>query len=119
MTSRFTELVVDASDPHRVARFWAAVLDYKISEEDDESAAIESPDGSRPSILFQKVPEAKTVKNRLHIDVNPVDRDQQQEVERLLELGARKIDIGQGEPSWVVMADPDGNEFCVLRTRVD
>lgn len=118
MASRFTELVVDSGDPHRIARFWAAVLDYKISEEDEESSAIEPPDGSRPLILFFKVPEGKTVKNRLHIDVNPLDRNQQEEVERLLELGATKIDIGQGEQSWVVMADPEGNEFCVLRTRV-
>ena len=80
---------------------------------------IAGPPGSGPSPTFVPVPEAKTVKNRLHIDVNPVGCDQAQEVERLMGLGARRVDIGQGDPSWVVLADPEGNEFCVLRARVD
>ncbi|WP_308409797.1 VOC family protein [Zhihengliuella halotolerans] len=63
------------------------------------------------------MPEGKTVKNRLHLDVNPADRDQEAEVRRLLELGARRADVGQGEESWVVMTDPEGNEFCVLASR--
>jgi Glyoxalase-like domain len=66
--------------------------------------------------VFQHVAEGKTVKNRLHIDVNPIDRTQEAEVERLIALGARHVDIGQGEQSWVVLADPEGNEFCVLRS---
>ncbi len=118
MVSKFTELVVDCSDPQRLADFWSRVLDYKISEADDESVEIKGPEGSGPSLLFAKVPEGKRDKNRLHIDVNPVDSDQDEEVERILELGARKIDIGQGDVSWVVLADPEGNEFCVLRSRV-
>ncbi len=68
-----------------------------------------------PTVIFIRVPEPKTVKNRLHIDVSPIDRGQDEEVERLLALGARRVDIGQGEQSWVVLADPEGNEFCVLR----
>jgi hypothetical protein len=118
MGSKFTELVVDSADPDRMAEFWSAVLDYKVTEKDDDSVYIEGPPGSGPGLLFQVVPEAKAVKNRLHIDVNPVDRDQAEELERLLSLGARRIDIGQGDVSWVVLADPEGNEFCLLRTRL-
>ena len=117
MVSKFTEVCFDCSDPHRLAEFWAGVLDYKITSAEDDEVAIEGPEGSGPSILFVKVPEGKTVKNRLHIDVNPVDREQAEEVQRVLDLGARKIDIGQGDVTWVVLADPEGNEFCILSSR--
>ncbi|MDQ3784614.1 MAG: VOC family protein [Actinomycetota bacterium] len=117
MTSKFTELVVDCSDPRRLADFWAAVLDFKVTEKDDDEILIEGPEGSGPGLLFTKVPGPKEGKNRIHIDVSPRDREQEEEVARILELGAKTIDIGQGEQSWVVMADPEGNEFCVLRTR--
>ena len=116
MASRFTEICVDCADPKPLAEFWRDVLDWELKEEDGWFY-IESPDGDAPEILFQKVPESKDVKNRLHIDVSPRDREQDEEVERLLGLGATKIDIGQGNPTWVVMADPEGNEFCVLKTR--
>ena len=76
------------------------------------------PRPDAPALLFLRVPERKVVKNRLHIDVNPVNCDQQQEVERILALGARHVDVGQGEQTWVVLADPEGNEFCVLRDRL-
>jgi len=69
-----------------------------------------------PTIVFVPVPERKSVKNRVHIDVNPIDRTQAEEVERLEALGARRVDVGQGDVGWVVMADPEGNEFCVLRS---
>ncbi len=117
MSSRFTELCIDCRDPKALARFWCEVLDWKVDEQDDDEVEIQNPDGSQPTILFVKVPEGKTVKNRLHIDVNPRDREQDEEVERLISLGARKVDIGQGDVSWVVMADPEDNEFCVLRSR--
>ena len=127
--SRFTELVVDASNPEQLARFWSAVLGWQptgryegaveIADPSDPGSAGTSSAGTRPSLTFVPVPEAKTVKNRLHIDVNPVGCDQEQEVERLVGLGARRVDVGQGERSWVVLADPEGNEFCVLRPRVD
>jgi Glyoxalase-like domain len=68
-------------------------------------------------LTFAHVPEGKTVKNRLHLDVNPTDREQDEEVRRLLDLGARRADVGQGAVSWVVLADPEGNEFCVLADR--
>ncbi|HEX3326498.1 MAG TPA: VOC family protein [Actinomycetota bacterium] len=117
MTSKFTELSVDCRDPDTVATFWSEVLGYEKKMEDD-IVFLQGPAGSGPTIAFVKVPEEKVVKNRLHIDVNPTDRDQQEEVERLEKLGATHVDVGQGKVSWVVMADPEGNEFCVLRSRV-
>ncbi|MGH9014335.1 MAG: VOC family protein [Acidimicrobiia bacterium] len=119
MASRFTELIVDAADPGGLAEFWAAVLGYRPTGSYEGAVEIAGPRGAAPSIVFVPVPEAKTVKNRLHIDVNPSGCDQAEEVERLLALGARRVDVGQGEQSWVVLADPEGNEFCVLHRRVD
>ncbi|MBA2447612.1 MAG: VOC family protein [Chloroflexi bacterium] len=119
MTSRFTGLVVDCAEPKRLAEFWAAVLGWQPAPGDDEEIELAGPPGSGPDLLFIPVPEPKTVKNRLHIDVNPVGCEQEQEVERLIGLGARRVDVGQGEQSWVVLADPEGNEFCVLRSRVE
>jgi hypothetical protein len=117
MGSRFSELIVDAAEPRRLAAFWAAVLGWRITEEDDTGVEIAGPPGSGPAIVFVPVPEPKTIKNRLHVDVRPVGGNQAQEVERVLALGARRVDVGQGEQTWVVLADPEGNEFCVLRDR--
>jgi hypothetical protein len=119
MGSRFTELVVDSVDPARLAEFWSAVLGWQPTGRYDWGVEIADPNGTGPSLTFASVPEAKTVKNRLHIDVNPVGCEQAEEVERLIGLGARRVDVGQGEQTWVVLADPEGNEFCVLRTRQD
>jgi predicted enzyme related to lactoylglutathione lyase len=118
MASRFTELVVDSAEPEKLAEFWAEVLGYRVTERERDSAFIEGTEDAAPGIVFVRVPEPKTVKNRVHIDVNPIDRDQDEEVERILALGARRADVGQGEQRWVVLADPEGNEFCVLRTRL-
>jgi glyoxalase superfamily protein len=127
MASKFTELAIDCADPKGLARFWCAVLDYVVLDEDDEVVTIGSPavpEGRNhpgpvpPTLTFALVPEVKTVKNRLHLDVNPTDRAQDDEVRRLLDLGAQPADVGQtGEESWVVLADPEGNEFCVLADR--
>ena len=126
MTSKFTELAIDCADPSSLARFWCSVLDYEVQDEGDGIVTIGSPlvpEGrSRPgpvppTLTFARVPEDKTVKNRLHLDVNPTDREQDEEVRRLLDLGARYANVGQGDESWVVLADPEGNEFCVLATR--
>ena len=119
MGSKFTELVIDCSDPHRVAAFWTEVLGYDVTDEEDELVAIADPNESSVMLVFVKVPEPKTIKNRIHIDLNPRDRDQADEVERILALGATRADVGQGEQRWVVLADPEGNEFCVLRSRLD
>jgi hypothetical protein len=126
MTSKFTELAIDCADPGGLARFWSSVLDYEVLDEAEEVVSIGSPavpEGKSrrgpvpPTLTFARVPEGKTVKNRLHLDVNPTDREQDEEVRRLLDLGARHADVGQGDESWVVLADPEGNEFCVLAGR--
>ena len=118
MASRFTELIVDATDPARMAEFWCGVLGWEVTEANDEGVEIKGA-GDGPTIVFVKVPEPKSAKNRLHIDVNAVAGDQYREVERLLALGARRVDVGQRDVSWVVLADPEGNEFCVLSSRVN
>jgi hypothetical protein len=111
-------VVVDAHDCQLLARFWSAALGWRITVETDDEWAIEPPEGSRevdvaPDILFLKVPDVKRMKNRLHFDLRPVD--QQSQVQRLVDLGARRVDVGQADDvSWVVLADPEGNEFCVL-----
>jgi hypothetical protein len=126
MTSKFTELALDCADPGSLARFWCAVLAYEVQDEEDGVVTIgppSVPEGKNrpgpvpPALTFARVPEGKTVKNRLHIDVNPTDTTQADEVRRLLGLGARHVDVGQGDASWVVLADPEGNEFCVLADR--
>src|SRR5688500_9057958 len=94
MASRFTELAVDCRDPRRLAEFWCAVLDWRVVDEEDGLVEI-AGDEPGPTIIFAPVPEPKTVKNRVHIDVNPRDRDQDAELERLLALGARRVDVGQ------------------------
>jgi hypothetical protein len=126
VSSKFTELAIDCADPEGLARFWCSVLDYEVQSNDDGVVTIGSPlvpDGRShvgpvpPTLTFARVPEGKTVKNRLHLDVNPIDREQAEEVSRLLALGAHRADVGQGDQSWVVLTDPEGNEFCVLSDR--
>jgi predicted enzyme related to lactoylglutathione lyase len=119
MDIRIQCVTVDAGDCEKLAKFWSAALGWRITLEEDDEWAIEPPEGSlavdvAPDILFVKVPDRKTVKNRLHFDLRP--KDQAAEVERLIGLGATRADIGQGpDVTWVVLADPEGNEFCVLR----
>lgn len=112
------EIVIDCVDPRGVATFWSEVLGWRVQEKDDFLWMSESgapfPD---LVIVFGPVPEKKTVKNRIHIDVSPVGCDRDEEVERLLSLGASHVDIGQGDTPWTVLADPEGNEFCVLMGR--
>ena len=112
MSLRWQCVVVDCRDPERVGRFWSAALGLTLQLDEDGDRWLEPGKGS-PDLLFQQVPEAKVVKNRLHLDLRP--DDQRAEVARLIGLGAREKDIGQDEVTWVVMADPEDNEFCVLR----
>jgi hypothetical protein len=119
MDIRIQCLCVDAAEPRKIASFWEAALGWRRTSDEDYGVCIEPPkgspeDGVAPDILFLKVPEDKEVKNRLHLDLRP--KDQAAEVARLEALGARRVDVGQSaESTWVVLADPDGNEFCVLR----
>jgi len=119
MSIRIQCLCVDTTDPAGLAAFWQAALGWRRTFEKDDEVVLEPPEGSRedgivPDLLFLRVPEVKSGKNRLHLDLRP--KDQAAEVARLESLGARRADVGQGdEASWVVMADPDGNEFCVLQ----
>jgi Glyoxalase-like domain len=118
MASRLRDICFDCADHHRVARFWAEVLGYTVrpgapGETADNSVAIESTDGS-PRIWYNKVPEPKLVKNRVHIDINLPDGA---EMERLHRLGARalqEIRDDRGRLKWTIMADPEGNEFCAF-----
>ena len=105
---------IDCNDPERVGRFWAEVFGAELSGPEDDMWWLTAA-GSRPELLFCRVPEGKAVKNRVHLDLRPTDQDA--EVRRLESLGARRVDIGQGDVTWVVMADVEGNEFCVLRAR--
>ena len=114
MGSRWYAVVVDAADPARLARWWAEVLGHEILDEDSNEVMVGSGGNVYPILYFTTSSEPKVGKNRLHIDLSPDDRDA--EVERLVNMGARHVDIGQGSSSWVVLADPEGNEFCVLRS---
>jgi predicted enzyme related to lactoylglutathione lyase len=113
MGSRWDSIVIDTTDPARLGRWWAEVLEYKITFEAADEVAIAREENAAPALVFVAVPESKTAKNRLHIDLRPDDREA--EVERLVNMGARRVDVGQPDDvAWVVLADPEGNEFCVL-----
>jgi hypothetical protein len=126
MASKFTELAIDCADPSSLARFWCSVLGYEVQDEDDGIVTIGSPmvpEGKNrlgpvpPTLTFAHVPEGKTVKNRLHLDVNPTDREQDEEIARLVGLGATVVNDNRPEFGWVTLADPEGNEFDVLADR--
>ena len=122
MSSRVSDVVVDTRDSWALADWWAAVLEVEVNEKDQGEgmrwANLLPPDSVR-RMLFLDVPDGKTIKNRLHIDLSPHGCDQATELARLKSLGAKEIDIGQGDQHWVVLADPEGNEFCLLRGRFD
>ena len=132
MTLRWYTLVIDCHDIAAQARWWAEVLDWRVVYEDDDEVAVIPRDMSEepvddvdtwlrsgPGLVFVPVPEGKTVKNRLHIDLAPhIGQDRDAEIERLLHMGAKQVDVGQNaDVTWVVLADPEGNEFCVLSSR--
>ena len=113
-------LAIDCADPAALAAFWAQALDYKTLPGDDpDEAAIVPKDGRGTQILFGRVPEGKSVKNRLHLDLAPhTSDDRDAEIDRLLRMGATRVDVGQSaEVTWDVLADIEGNEFCVLSSR--
>ncbi|GAB3247862.1 VOC family protein [Alteromonas gracilis] len=129
---RWYTVVVDCHDVHAQARWWGQVLDWQLVYEADDEAVIvprhataDPVPGAEwgrqgPGLVFVPVPEGKTVKNRLHIDLAPhLEDDRDAQIERLVGLGASLVDVGQddAEVSWTVLADPEGNEFCVLSSR--
>lgn len=131
MGVRWYTVVVDCRDVSAQARWWAEALDWRIVIETEDEVVIAPPhalDETRfiaveergPGLVFVPVPEDKQLKNRLHIDLAPrASDDQEAEVARLVGMGAGRVDVGQRDATWVVLADPEGNEFCVLSPRDD
>ncbi len=115
MPLAWEQVIVDAADPGALGRWWATALGWAVVNDDSEEYEIRPAPEQTPGLLFVRVPESKTAKNRVHLDFRP--EDQRAEVDRLLGLGATHADIGQGDEKWVVLADPEGNEFCVLSSR--
>lgn len=121
MAVRLTQVCIDAVDVDLVAGFWTEVLGWRRFTDDDGDVVLADPSGvAGVEVLVLQVPEPKSVKNRVHLDVRPPQGGTQaDELQRLLALGATQVDIGQGEQTWVVLADPEGNEFCLLRRPAD
>jgi catechol 2,3-dioxygenase-like lactoylglutathione lyase family enzyme len=119
MPSRLAVIVINAIDPEVVADFWCAVLGWTVLEREPDGITIGDAEGSWPTIDIFAVPDAKTVKNRLHFDLRADGLPTSDELGRLIALGARHVDVGQpADASWVVLADPEGNEFCLLSRSV-
>ena len=115
MGLEWEQIIVDAGDPAGLGRWWQEALGWVVVNDAPDEFEIRPTPDRLPGLLFVPVEEQKTVKNRLHLDFRP--EDQEVEVRRLLALGATPADVGQGAESWVVLADPEGNEFCVLASR--
>jgi catechol 2,3-dioxygenase-like lactoylglutathione lyase family enzyme len=113
VAARIGEIIIDCPDPEAAAAFWAAALGYRIVDRDETGVAL-AGDARMPTILLIRSRTPKRDKTPIHFDLCPTDRDQAAEVERLIGLGARRVDLGQGVVTWVVLADPAGNEFCVM-----
>jgi predicted enzyme related to lactoylglutathione lyase len=124
MASYFRNITVDCTDAPALAAFWAAVLEWHVFSDDDPEVVV-TPSfpniGPLPSMLFIPVPEPKTAKNRLHLDLTPADRTRDDEVERVIALGARVVEDHRNADGsgWVYLADPEGNEFCVERSSAE
>jgi predicted enzyme related to lactoylglutathione lyase len=118
MPVRLHHIVIDADDLPSLARFWAQALGWRILSEREREVVI-GPDETAPvGVCLMPVTETKTIKNRVHLDLTSEADDRDTEIERLIQIGARRVDIGQtGNESWIVLADPEGNEFCVVRPK--
>ncbi len=123
MAAKLQEIVVGSARPAELAAFWSAVLGWPATESPNGFVWLSSTGAyvaPEPLLVFVPVPEAKAGKNRLHLDLCPSGCDQDEELARLLALGAARADVGQGPGApWIVLADPEGNEFCLLGRRVD
>ncbi len=118
MPVRLHHIVIDTHDLPGLARFWTQALGWRLLSEREREIVIGPDVNAQVGICFMPVTGAKTVKNRVHVDLTTSAADREQEIERLLALGARRVDVGQtGEESWTVLADPEGNEFCVVRPK--
>ncbi len=115
MSLEWEQVVVVARDPVELGHWWREALGWVVVNDDPEAFEIQQFADRLPGMIFEPVTEPKRGKNRLHLDFRPDDQDA--EVDRLIALGASRVDIGQGEVPWVVLADPEGNEFCVLGER--
>jgi predicted enzyme related to lactoylglutathione lyase len=115
-------IVIDAHDLPGLARFWSQVLGWKILSEREREVVIGTDVNAAVGICLMPAGDQKSLKNRVHLDLNPGGdagpADREAEIERILALGARRVDIGQtGDESWTVLADPEGNEFCIVRPK--
>jgi catechol 2,3-dioxygenase-like lactoylglutathione lyase family enzyme len=124
MACRLSEIVIDCTDAERLAEFWCEVLGWAVIDREDGAVEIGPADvgfgGPQPTLFFSPTDTPKLQKLRWHIDVNATDRDQADELQRLLAIGAKSVDVGQpADATWHVLADPEGNEFCLLRRRLD
>ena len=123
MATRLVHMVVDAHDTSHLAQFWAAALGWEVGFDEPDEAAVwpagfDYPGPGALPLVFVPVPEPKTVKNRIHLDLaSQSAADQEEIVRRVRDLGAVPVDVGQGDVPWAVLADPEGNEFCVLEPR--
>jgi predicted enzyme related to lactoylglutathione lyase len=118
MPVRLHHIVIDTHDLPGMARFWTQALGWKVLSQRDDEIVIGTDENAPVGICFMPVSDPKTVKNRVHVDLTTSADEREQEIDRLLALGARKVDIGQtGTESWTVLADPEGNEFCVVRPK--
>jgi hypothetical protein len=112
-------MAIDARQPRVVVESWCAVLGWRVIDVDEDGISIAPPDSSWPTIDVFSVPEPKTLENRLHLDLRVDGLSTSEELQRLLDLGVQRVDVGQGpDVSWVVLADPEGNEFCLLARSV-
>ena len=118
MPVRLHHIVIDTHDLPGLARFWSQALGWKVLSEREREIVIGPAEDAPVGMCFMPVTDPKTVKNRMHLDLTTSAADRDQEIERLIALGAYKVDIGQtGTESWTVLADPEGNEFCVVRPK--
>ncbi len=118
MPVRLHHIVIDTHDLPGLAAFWTRALGWKILSEREREIVIGTDENAPVGICFMPVTDTKTVKNRLHLDITTGADDRDAEIERLLGLGAQRVDVGQtGQESWTVLADPEGNEFCLIRPK--
>jgi predicted enzyme related to lactoylglutathione lyase len=118
MPVRLHHIVIDAHDLPKLARFWTQALGWQVLSEREREIVIGTDENAPVGICFMPVTDQKIVKNRVHLDITTEAQDRDQEIDRLLGLGAQRVDIGQtGKESWTVLADPEGNEFCVIRPK--